>query len=213
MNITIWSDFVCPFCYIGQARLNKALKGFEHAGEVRIEYRSFQLQPDTRHVPGQDYYQAFMAQKGVSMAEARAAFRRVADMAREENLEINVDIAKSANTFDAHRVLQYAREQGRDGEYARLVYQAHFSQGELISEEETLARLAREAGLEEARVREILQGDAYVDSLQKDLSQARSLGISAVPFFVFDRRYALSGAQPADSFRQALQTVWIERAG
>lgn len=211
VNITIWSDFVCPFCYIGQARMDQALEGFEHAGEVRVEYRSFILSPDTMYVPGQDYCQALAEQKGISDKEARATLKRVEDMGREAGHQINFGIARNANTRDAHRVLQYAREQGRDAAFFRRVYEAHFSEGELISDQETLIRLGKEAGLEGARVREILSGGAYAESLQKDLAQARRLNITAVPFFVFDNKYAMSGAQPADSFRQALEQVWEGR--
>lgn len=211
MNITIWSDFVCPFCYIGQARLDKALRDFAHAGDVRVEYRSFILSPDAKYLPGQDYYQAFVEQKGVSLDEARDTFQRVRDMGREEGLEINFDIAKSANTYDAHRVMQYAREQGKDGAFFTQVYRAHFAKGEVISDQKTLLRLAGEVGLDEERAEEILRGDAYADALRNDLSQARSLGISVVPTFVFDHRYAMSGAQPVESFRQALERVWHER--
>jgi len=211
MNITIWSDFVCPFCFIGQAHLSKALEGFAGADEVQIEYRSFILSPEAKYVPGEDYYQAFAQMKGGSVAQAREALQRVTRMGRQAGLDINYDLAKNANTYDAHRVMQYAREQGKDGAFFNRVYRAYFSEGEVISDHPTLLRLAREAGLEEAKVRDILASDAFGEQVEQDLARSRAVGVSAVPFFVFEDKYVMSGAQPPESIRQALEKVWDER--
>ncbi|MDD4080183.1 MAG: DsbA family protein [Eubacteriales bacterium] len=152
---------------------------------------------------GQDYCGAFVEQKGVSEKEAKAVFRRVTDMGREDGPNINSDIANSASKVDARRVLQHAREQGKDAEFFRRVYQAHFAQGDLISDHETIIRLEQEAGLDGAKVREIPSGDAYREKLEQNLSDARSLGATALPLFVINNKYAVSGAQPADSLQKA----------
>lgn len=210
MKITIWSDFVCPFCFIGEAHLNGALEKFEHADDVEIEYKSFQLMPDGDYVPGKGYAETFSAMKGLPLAQAEAMLKNVTESASRSGVEINYDIAKLANTFDAHRVFQYAKEQGKGNEFFQRAYVAHFTDGEILSDTDTIVRLAEEVGLDGAEVRSIVENKANAEKVEQDISQARAIGVQGVPFFVIDNKYAVSGAQPVEAFSQVLNQVWEE---
>ncbi len=205
MKIEVWSDVVCPWCYIGKRRLERALREFEHADEVEIAWRSFQLNPDTppgTAVPTLDYLASRFG------PQAKAMTGRVAGLAAEEGLDVDFDAALTVNTLDAHRLLHLAAEEGiGDAAKERLLH-AHFTEGADLSDHETLARLLGEVGLDEDRVRAVLVGTEYTDAVQADIEEARRLGASGVPFFVIDRRYGISGAQPAETFLQALRTAY-----
>jgi predicted DsbA family dithiol-disulfide isomerase len=211
MKITIWSDFVCPFCFIGESHLNKALENFEHAEEVEIEYKSFLLMPDGEYVPGLNYAQTFAELKGVPIEQSKAMLKQVTDMADASGVDINYDIAQLASTSDAHRVFQYAKEQGKGNEFFHRLYAAHFSEGEVLSEIETIVRLAEEVGLDGVEVRKIMENSENTEKVTKDISESRSMGVQGVPFFVFDDKYAVSGAQPVQAFNQILNKVWEEK--
>ena len=210
MKITIWSDFVCPFCFIGESHLNKALDNFEHANKVEIEYKSFLLMPDAKYVPGQDYAQTFSGMKGIPLEQAKTMLNQVVEMAEASGVEINYDKAKLASTNDAHRVFQYAKENGLGNEFFKRFYTAHFTEGEVLSDRETIVRLAEEVGLNGAKVKEITEGNEYEDQVTQNISEARSVGVQGVPFFVFVDKYAVSGAQPVEVFQQVLNQVWEE---
>lgn len=211
MKITIWSDFVCPFCFIGEAHLNGALQKFEHADDVDIEYKSFQLMPEGDYVPGKAYAETFSDMKGMPVAQAEAMLKNVTDSASRSGVEINYDIAKLANTFDAHRVFQYAKEQGKGNEFFQRGYVAHFTDGEILSDTDTIVRLAEEVGLDGAEVRKIVEDKTNTEKVQQDISEARAVGVQGVPFFVIDNKYAVSGAQPVEAFSQVLNQVWEEK--
>ena len=210
MKITIWSDFVCPFCFIGEAHLNGALKKFEHADDVTIEYKSFQLMPDGEYVPGKDYAETFSDMKGMPLAQAEAMLQNVAESATRSGVNINYDIAKLANTFNAHCVFQYAKEQGKGNEFFQRSYVAHFTDGEILSDTETLVHLAEEVGLDGAEVRKVVENQANAEKVEQDISEVRAVGVQGVPFFVIDNKYAVSGAQPVEAFSQVLNQVWEE---
>lgn len=211
MKITIWSDFVCPFCFIGEAHLNGALEKFEHADDVEIEYKSFQLMPEGDYVPGKAYAETFSDMKGMPVAQAEALLKNVTESASRSGVEINYAIAKLANTFDAHRVFQYAKEQGKGNEFFQRAYVAHFTDGEILSDTDTIVRLAEEVGLDGAEVRKIVEDKTNTEKVQQDISEARSVGVQGVPFFVIDNKYAVSGAQPVEAFSQVLSQVWEEK--
>ncbi|WP_077617892.1 DsbA family oxidoreductase [Bacillus sinesaloumensis] len=211
MKITIWSDFVCPFCFIGESHLDKALEKFSHAQEVEIEYKSFLLMPDAKYVPGQDYAETFSSMKGVPIEQARTMLKQVTDMGKNSGVEINYDIAKLTSTYDTHRVFQYAKEQGKGNEFFNRFYAAHFTEGEILSDTETIVRLAEELGLDSTEVRRIItDNNENTDKVTNDISEARSVGVQGVPFFVIDDKYAVSGAQPVEVFNQVLDKVWEE---
>lgn len=210
MKITIWSDFVCPFCVIGQSHLDKALENFEHADEVEIEYKSFLLMPDAQYVPGQDYTQTLSSMKGMPLDQVKIMLQQVMEMAKSSGVDINYDLAKLASTYDAHRVFQYAKEQGKGNEFFKRFYTAHFSEGEVLSESETIVRLAEEVGLDGVEVRKIIENQENTVKVTQDIAESRLNGVQGVPFFVFDNKYSVSGARPVEVFKQVLDKVWEE---
>jgi len=204
VKIEIWSDVVCPWCYIGKRRLERALAEFEHAGEVEVTWRSFQLNPDMpagRAVPSMDYL------AGRFGPQSKAMVARVADLARAEGLDLDFDAALSVNTMDAHRTLHLAADHGvADAAEERLMH-AHFTEGADLSDPETLAGLLAEINLPADRVRTVLAGTEYGDAVRADVEQAYAFGATGVPFFVIDRKYGISGAQPTEAFLHALRTA------
>jgi predicted DsbA family dithiol-disulfide isomerase len=211
MQITIWSDFVCPFCFIGATHLDKALESFEHADEVEIEYKSFQLEPGAQYVPGRTYKEAMIERKGASEEQIDQMFSQVTEMAANAGLDYDFDTMKLTDTYPAHRVFQYADEEGKGVEYYNKLYEAFFLNGELISDSEVLTRIASEIGIDADRVQEILDNDKEYDKeVVADIFQAQQVGAQGVPFFVFNNKYAVSGAQPVEVFSQVLTQVYDE---
>jgi predicted DsbA family dithiol-disulfide isomerase len=204
MNIEIWSDVVCPWCYIGKRRLEGALRQVEQAGEVKITWRSFQLNPDAppgTAVPTLEYLDRRFG------PQARQMTGRVAELGRAEGLDLDFGAALTVNTLDAHRLLHLAAGLGVADEAEERLMRAHFCEGADLSDHETLTKLLTEAGADEQRVREVLAGTEYADAVRADIEEARRLGVTGVPFYVLDRRYAVSGAQPTETFLQALRTA------
>jgi len=212
VRVEIWSDVVCPWCYIGKRRFERALAAFEHRDEVEVRWRSFELDPHAPREGGDEEPAARLARKyGMTVEEARAAQDRVTGLAAEEGLAYRLDAARPANTFDAHRLLHLAADRGVQGAVKEGLMAAHFTAARPIGDPETLVAVAAEAGLDEAAAREVLAGDAYAEDVAADERDAAELGISGVPFFVLDRRYGISGAQPAELIHQALTRAWSER--
>ena len=210
MRIEIWSDVVCPWCYIGKRRLERALGEFEHADEVEVTWRSFQLNPDApaTAVPTLDY----LAQRFGPQAQGMTA--RVAEMGKGEGLTLDFASSLTVNTLEAHRMLHLAADLGIGDAAKERLLRAHFTEGADVSDHATLTRLMTEAGAGEARVREVLAGTEYADAVQADIDMARRLGANGVPFFVIDRKYGISGAQAAETFLHALRTAYpAEEAG
>lgn len=211
MKITIWSDFVCPFCYIGTTNLKNALEKFEHSDEVDIEYKSYELDPNAAHVPGETYVETLAAKKGVSAAEMRTSFSQVEKMAKEAGLDFNFDIVKEANTMDAHRIFQYAAGEGKGIDFYNRLYKAVFEDGLVVSDHDTLIDLSTEVGLDEGAVRSILDNPAINrDQVRQDVAVANQIGVQGVPFFVFNDKYGVPGAQPVDVFEKALNQIYDE---
>lgn len=210
MKITIWSDFVCPFCYIGQANLDNALETFEHKDKVEIEYKSFQLMPDAEYTPGETYAETFSKMKGVTAAQTEGMFAQVTETAEKAGVVINYDTAKLTNTLDAHRVFQYAREQGKGTEFFKALYLAHFTNGEVLNDPDTLVHLSESVGLDGAAVLDVVKSEQYKQDVNVDISQASSLGVQGVPFFLVNDKYSISGAQPVELFQEALGKIYAE---
>jgi predicted DsbA family dithiol-disulfide isomerase len=207
VKIEIWSDVVCPWCYIGKRRLEHALGDFEHADEVEIAWRSFQLNPDTpvgTAVPTSEYLVRRFGPQASQMTG------RVAALGREEGLDLDFDAALTVNTLDAHRLLHLAADLGVGDAAKERLLRAHFTEGADLSDPETLVRLVGEAGVDPDRAREVLAGTEYADAVRADIELAQAFGASGVPFFVIDRKYGISGAQPAETFLQALRTAYAE---
>ena len=210
MQVEVWSDVVCPWCYIGKRRLEAALAAFPHRDEIEVLWRSFELNPNApARVPGNPA-ERLAAKYGMTVEWARAANARVTSVAAGEGLRYRLDMSKPGNTFDAHRLLHLARDQGRQGQAKERLMAAYFTEGEAIGDRDTLVRLMSEVGLEPDRVRSVLAGDAYSAEVRSDEREAAELGIGGVPFFVIDRRYGISGAQPAELIQQGLEQAWRE---
>ena len=212
MKVEIWSDVVCPFCYIGKRSFEDALSRFDHRDEVEVAWRSFQLDPSMPdHVEGG--LNALLAKKyGRSLEEARGMNERVTAMAADVGLTYDLDRAQPGNTLDAHRLLHHARANGRESELLERLLQAYFVEGELLSDHPTLVRLAGEAGLDAAEAEQALASGAFEDEVRAEGEEAHDLGLGGVPAFVLDRRLLVSGAQPADALLQALGQAWESRA-
>ena len=211
MKIEIWSDVVCPWCYVGKRRLESALAGFEHRDEVEVVYRSFELDPSAlRH--GHELATAAVARKlGRSEAEMRQMQQQLVDLAAQEGLAFRIFETVHTNTVDAHRLLHLALETGGPAlqrELKEALLAAYFVQARNVGDHDVLTAVAVATGLEEARVRAVLASEEYAAAVEADVAQARAYGASGVPFFVVDQRYGVSGAQPAEVFTQVLEQAW-----
>lgn len=210
MQVEVFSDVVCPWCYIGKRHMEQALAQFPHADEVSVTYRSYQLDPSASKDFTGTTTEHLAEKYGVSLTQARAMNERVSGVAAEAGLEYRLDEAHPSNTFDAHRLLHFAAANGKQAELKERLLAAYFTEGKRIGDPEVLAAEAEAVGLDGAAARAVLAGSDYTDEVRADLSLARAFGITGVPFFVIDRTYGLSGAQPADVIRQALENAWME---
>ena len=212
MQIEIWSDVVCPWCYIGKRRIEAALADFGHREEVEVVYRSFQLDPTAPRVPEQTVVQ-MLAQRyaGGDLDAAREMVASTESVAAEEGLTFHHGDAPQVNTIDAHRLLHLARESGRQGVLKEALLAAYFAGAANLADPDVLRAVAADAGLDADRVEEVLAGSAFADAVARDVSEAAALGATGVPFFVIDRRFAVSGAQPTELFARALRQAWESR--
>jgi predicted DsbA family dithiol-disulfide isomerase len=210
MKIKIWSDVMCPFCYIGKRRLEEALKITKNEANAEIEWKSFQLNPQLRNDASKNVHQYLSEIKGWSLAQAMEMNGRVSDMAKEAGLEYNFDKAVVANSFDAHRLVQLAKEHGKGGEAEELLFRSYFTDGKNIADHEVLTEIGKMCGLEEDEVRTMLKGEGFGKEVAADVSEARSIGVNGVPFFVFDDKFAVSGAQNVNVFVSAIEKVMEE---
>jgi predicted DsbA family dithiol-disulfide isomerase len=210
MKVEIWSDVVCPWCYIGKRRFESALAAFEHRDEVNVIWRSFQLDSSAPTTADGDPLERLVAKYGMSRADAERAQARVTATAASVGLDFHLDRARSRNTFDAHRLLHHALTAGKQSELKERLMAAYFVDGEAVGEPEVLARLATEVGLERSAVREVLDSDRFAAEVRQDELEARRLGISGVPFFVIDRTYGISGAQPSELMLSTLDQAWAD---
>lgn len=210
MKIEIWSDVVCPWCYIGKRRFESALADFPHRKDVEVIYRSFQLDPTTPSAVGASATDMLAKKYRISRERAEAMNARVSGLAAQEGLEYHLETARHANTFDAHRLIHFAASHGRQSEMKERLLRAYFTESADIGETETLTRLAGEVGLDAGAARAALESEDYAGDVRADERRAQMLGITGVPFFVIDEKYGVSGAQPAEVFAQALQEIWTE---
>ncbi len=209
MRVEVWSDVVCPWCYIGKRRFEAALDAFPQREQIDVVWRSFQLDPKSPK-QAQGSLDDLLARKMGSLERAKAANARVTALAAEVGLAYHLDRARPGNTFDAHRLIHLAAKHGLQGEMKERLMRAYFTEGQPIGEAETLVTLAGEIGLNLDEARTALDGDEYADDVRADLALAGAYGISGVPFFVIDDKYGISGAQPTALFTQALETAWAE---
>ncbi len=208
MEIEIWSDIVCPWCYIGKRRLEKALAQFPHRDAVTIVWRSFELDPDAPHHFTGTLNERLAQKMDITTEQAAQMNTRVSALAADEGLDYQLDRARPSNTFDAHRLLHLATKRGVGAAATERLMRSYISERQPIGDEETRARLVAEAGLDADEARVTLAGDDYAAAVRADERRAAMLGIHGVPFIVIDERYGVSGAQPTEVFLKALQTAW-----
>jgi predicted DsbA family dithiol-disulfide isomerase len=211
MHVEIWSDIACPWCYVGKRRFEAALAAFEHRDAVEVTWRSFELDPAAPREREGDRAEHLAEKYGSSVEQARAMQEQMTQVAAEVGLDFRFDLARSGNTFDAHRLLHLAAAHGRQDAMKERLMRAYLTDGELIGDAATLERLAVETGLPAAEVRELLATDQHAADVREDERTAASLGISAVPFFVVDRAFGAAGAQPPEVLTGLLERAWEAR--
>jgi predicted DsbA family dithiol-disulfide isomerase len=211
MQVEIWSDIVCPWCYLGKRRFESALAAFRHRDEVDVVWRSFELDPGAprqRELPALEH----LAHKyGMSVEQAAASQQRLTDLAAAEGLEYHLDRTAGGNSFDAHRLLHLAARAGLQDALKERLLRAYFTENEAIGQPEALQRLAVDAGLDPGDVADLLAGQRFGDEVRADERRAQLLGVNGVPFFAIDERYGISGAQSSDLILSALEQAWSER--
>jgi predicted DsbA family dithiol-disulfide isomerase len=210
LTVEIWSDIVCPWCYIGKRRFEAALEAFEHRDEVTVMWRSFELDPAAPSAVEGTATERLAAKYGMSLERAEGLHREMTERAAAEGLDFRFDLAKSANTFDAHRLIHLAATYGHQAAAKERLMRAYFTEGAAISDPETLIALMVEVGVDVDEARDVLSGDRFAEDVREDEQLAGQLGIQGVPFFVIDRRFGVSGAQPAEALVQALERAWGE---
>jgi predicted DsbA family dithiol-disulfide isomerase len=210
MRIEIWSDVVCPWCYIGKRRLEEALAAFPHRDDVEVVYRSFELDPTAPEVATETTVEALARKWGTDVDGAREAMARGDAVAAEVGLHFRHHDAPRARTVDAHRLLHLALDAGLQVELKEELLAAYFLRGESMGDHDVLRKAAAEVGLDPARVDGVLAGHEYADAVLADVDQARAFGATGVPFYVVDRKYGISGAQPTQVFSQVLERAWDE---
>ncbi|MEV7423927.1 MULTISPECIES: DsbA family oxidoreductase [unclassified Streptomyces] len=212
MRVEIWGDIACPWCYIGKARFEKGLAGFAHRDDIEVVHRSFELDPERTRGETGLVADMLATRYGRSPEQVRAMEETVAGHARAEGLGFRTEGRDHGGSFDIHRLLHLAKARGRQNELLDIVYRANFAEERSVYDDETLVALAVEAGLAETEAREVLADPtAYARAVRDDEREAAELGASGVPFFVLDRRFGVSGAQPVEVFAQALEQAWQTR--
>jgi predicted DsbA family dithiol-disulfide isomerase len=210
MRVEIWSDVVCPWCYLGKRQFETALNNFEHRDDVDVVYRSFELDPSAPKDETTSTVERLASKYGMTVDQAATAQEQMQERAALQGLDFNLDGLRSGNTRDAHRLLQLAGERGRQAELVERLHRAYFSEQRPIFDAASLSELAVEVGLDPTEVNHVLATDDYDDVVAEDEATAASLGATGVPFFVVDRRYAMSGAQPEAAMVQLLDRAWAE---
>jgi len=213
MKIEMWSDFVCPFCYLGKRRLEIALEKFKQKDEVELVFKSFELDPSSKKKFDGNIHEFIAEKYGIPVEQARASNNQIKAEAKAIGLNYNFDDAIRTNTFNAHRVVHYAKTQGKMNELSERIFKAYFVDSLNISDHKVLASLASEVGLNSNKVLSILESDQYAKDVRKDEETASKLGISGVPYFVINNKYAVSGAQPPELFLEALEKAREEEIG
>jgi predicted DsbA family dithiol-disulfide isomerase len=195
MDVEVWSDIACPWCYVGKRRFEAALADFEHRDDVNVRWRSFELDPSAPAARERSGPEHLAEKYGMSVEEARARQQQLREMAAGDGIDMRFDLTRGGNTFDGHRLLHLAAEHGLQTEMKERLMRAHHTEGELVSDHESLARLAEEVGVPAGEAREMLASDRFAAEVRDDEETAAAIGIQAVPTFVVDRRVAVSGAQ------------------
>ena len=210
MKIEIWSDIMCPFCYIGKAKFETALQDFADKNDVEIEWKSFQIMPDLQTQEGRSIHDVLVEKKTISLAEARQLNGYATQMAKDVGLDYDFEKTIPANTLNAHQFQHFAKANGNGAEAEELMFKAYFTDGKNIDDIPTLAALGKTIGLDPEALKKALENETYLYAVQADFREAQQIGVTGVPFFVFNRKYAVSGAQSPKSFLDVLQKSFAE---
>lgn len=210
MKIEIWSDVMCPFCYIGKRNFEKALEQFTDKDKLQIEWKSFQLDSSIPEVQKDNYADYLVRTKGMGKPQVEGMLSNLTKNAKSAGLDYDFDKAVMVNSFKSHRVTQFAKTRGLGDEAEERFFKAFFTEGENIADDATLIKIGKEIGLTEENVKTALSDDKYLEMVQQDIQEARTVGVQGVPFFAFDRKYAVSGAQPPQAFLQTLEKSFAE---
>ncbi|MEH7417322.1 DsbA family oxidoreductase [Neobacillus drentensis] len=213
MKIEVWSDYVCPFCYIGKRRLELALEQFSHKEQVEVEFKAFELDPNSPEYNGESIHEVLANKYRMSVEQAKQANQNVGNQAETVGLTYNFDGMKPTNTFDAHRLAKFAKTKGKAAVVSEKLLQAYFTEAKHIGDFDTLADIAEASGLNRQEALNVLQDKtAFANEVRADEAIAQQYQIGGVPYFVINSKYAISGAQPLETFKGALQKVWEEEA-
>lgn len=210
MKIVVWSDFVCPFCYIGKRKLEKAINNFSHKENIEVEYKSFKLNPDAPEEPIGRGYESFAKLKGMEVSQAKELFDRIENQAKTMDLHFQMHQTQTVSTNKAHRLTKWAKQFNKDKSLTELLMEAYFIKGLNVANNETLLEMVKVLGLDLDEARKVLDSEQFEDLVQEDINEARQSGVRGVPFFVFNNKYAISGAQPDEVFEKALKQAYDE---
>lgn len=211
MKVQIWSDVMCPFCYIAKNNFEKAVKQLPFAGEIKVEWKSFQLDPELKETSGNKTFgQYLMERKGFSSPQTDQFLKQLSDMGRNSGVDFNHDRTFVANTFSAHKLLHLAKSYVKDNEMEELLFRALFEDGKNIADTDLLVSLAEQLGIDIEEAKEAITSDRFEYDVKQDVLEANNLGISGVPFFILNNKYSVSGAQPVDAFVSALTKTYTE---
>ncbi|CAM4202774.1 DsbA family oxidoreductase [Paenibacillus alkaliterrae] len=211
MKVEIWSDYVCPFCYIGKRKFEQTLEKFAHKDQIETVFRSFELDPGADPNSNVSTYSMLAAKYGKSVEQAKATTLNVTEQAAAVGLIFNFDGTVATNTFDAHRAVHFASEYDKDKALSERLFKAYFTEGINLGNRTRLAELAAEVGLNAAEMADVLASDKYEDAVRSEEEEGSRLGIRGVPFYVIDRKYAVSGAQSPEVFLETLTKAWEEK--
>lgn len=210
MEIEVWSDIMCPFCYIGKRKFESALEDFAHKDKISLVWKSYQLAPDMITEPNKNIHQFLAEHKGMSLDQAKGMNDQVAQMAKQVGLTYNFDKSVVANSFNAHRFAHFAKTHGKQNEAEELLFSAYFTDGKNIDDYATLIALGTSIGLDATALKTALEDGSYADNVRADIYEAHQVGLRGVPFFLFDKRFAVSGAQEKITFLETLERAYEE---
>lgn len=212
MKVEIWSDVMCPFCYIGKRKFEAALNDFSNKNNIEVEWKSFQLNAELKTDPSKNTIQHLAESKGWTMEYTRNTISYVTNMAAGVGLHYDFDKAVVANSFDAHRLIQYAKTKGKGDAAEEALFKAYFTEGKNTADHAVLVQLGKDIGLDGDAVKTLLSGTEFSAEVQRDIAESQKIGVTGVPFFVIDRKYAVSGAQDPKIFLETLNKAWGEHA-
>lgn len=208
MQVEIWSDVMCPFYYIGKRRFEKAIDQLSDKNAIEVIWKSYQLAPGLKTDPSVNINRYLAEHKGMSIEHAMQMNDQVSQMASKEGLTFNFDQAIVANSFNAHQLVHFAKSQNKQEQAEEKLFQAYFTEGKNTDDISTLLEIGEEIGLDIVSLRSVLENEKYAEDVRADISEAEQLGVRGVPFFVFDRKYAISGAQESEAFLQTLRNLY-----